>query len=186
MADFTQTATVKTAVRELATPIDSIANFTALINDILTDNPWGCTSYEQARATLPGASKSSEPYTGRLPTRTPDQDRQDNQHQGSDAISLQYWCQPDRCHHRSEHHDGWHSVLWQLREPFQLHPQVSLLKRGDLLGPVCPWLSHALGIWGPPWPGLRLGLTQSLYSPDKHLAIPPFYLSEAWEWIGTM
>ncbi|MGV8109803.1 hypothetical protein [Methanospirillum sp.] len=44
MADFTQTATVKTAVRELAAPIDSMAAFTSIIDDILTNNPWGCRS----------------------------------------------------------------------------------------------------------------------------------------------
>ncbi|PWR75059.1 hypothetical protein ACKUB1_16220 [Methanospirillum stamsii] len=66
MADFTQTATVKTAVRELAAPIDSMAAFTSIIDDILTNNPWGCTSYEQAGVTLPGVSKASESYTGRV------------------------------------------------------------------------------------------------------------------------
>lgn len=43
MADFTQTATVKTAVRELAAPKGSMAAFTSIIDDILTNNPWGCT-----------------------------------------------------------------------------------------------------------------------------------------------
>jgi|GEM_PF-1041641 len=66
MTDFTQTATVKTAVRELAAPIDSMAAFTLIIDDILTNNPWGCTSYELAGVTLPGVSKASESYTGRV------------------------------------------------------------------------------------------------------------------------
>ncbi|WP_319580910.1 hypothetical protein [uncultured Methanospirillum sp.] len=38
-ADFTQTATVKTAVRKLAAPIGSLTSFTALVQDILDNNP---------------------------------------------------------------------------------------------------------------------------------------------------
>ena len=34
--------------------------FTSIIDDILTNNPWGCTSYEQAGVTLPGVSMASE------------------------------------------------------------------------------------------------------------------------------
>ncbi len=66
MADFTQKATVKTAISELTSPIDSITTFTSLIQDIVYKNPWGCTSYEQAGVTLPGVSKASESYTGRV------------------------------------------------------------------------------------------------------------------------
>jgi len=66
MADFTPTATVKTAVRKLAAPIGSLTSFTALVQDILDNNPWGCTSYEKAGVTLPAVSKSSESYSGRV------------------------------------------------------------------------------------------------------------------------
>lgn len=51
---------MKTAVRDLAAPIGSVAAFTSIIDDILANNQWGCTSYEQAGATLPGVSKASE------------------------------------------------------------------------------------------------------------------------------
>jgi hypothetical protein len=43
-----------------------MAAFTSIIDDILTNNPWGCTSYEKAGATLPAVSKSSESYSGRV------------------------------------------------------------------------------------------------------------------------
>jgi hypothetical protein len=42
--DFTQAATVKTAVRELAVPEGSMSVFTSIEGDILTNNPWGYTS----------------------------------------------------------------------------------------------------------------------------------------------
>ncbi|PWR73887.1 hypothetical protein [Methanospirillum lacunae] len=66
MADFTPTATVKTIVRKLAAPINSLTSFTALVQDILDNNPWGCTSYEKAGVTLPEVSKSSESNSGRI------------------------------------------------------------------------------------------------------------------------
>jgi hypothetical protein len=66
MADFIPTATLKTAVRKLAVLIGSLTSFTALVQDILDNNPWGCTSYEKAGATLPAVSKSSESYSGRV------------------------------------------------------------------------------------------------------------------------
>lgn len=59
-------ATEKTAVRELASHIDSMATFTSIIDDILINNMWGCTSYEQAGVTLSGVSRASKSYTGRV------------------------------------------------------------------------------------------------------------------------
>lgn len=66
MVDFTQTATVNTAFRELAASIDSMAAFTSIIVDILTNNPWGSKSYEQTGITLPRVSKASESYAVRV------------------------------------------------------------------------------------------------------------------------
>jgi hypothetical protein len=43
MADFTVKSTVKSAVRNLASPIADYTTFNTLIQDILDDNPWGCT-----------------------------------------------------------------------------------------------------------------------------------------------
>jgi hypothetical protein len=66
MADFVQKAAVKSAVRKLASPIESISAFTTLVQDILTDNPWGCTSYVSAGATIAPVVKGAESYTGNV------------------------------------------------------------------------------------------------------------------------
>ena len=66
MADFVNTATTKTAVRDLATPIADLAAFTSLVDGIITNNPWGCTSYESAGETLPAITKTREYYSGRI------------------------------------------------------------------------------------------------------------------------
>jgi hypothetical protein len=50
---------MKTAVRELAVPEGSIAAFTSIIDDILTNNPWGFTSL-RGWSNPPGVSKASE------------------------------------------------------------------------------------------------------------------------------
>ena len=37
-----------------------------IIGDIMTDNPWGCTSYTSGGNTLPAVQKSSEYYGGKV------------------------------------------------------------------------------------------------------------------------
>ena len=66
MADFVNTATTKTAVRDLAAPIADLAYFIALIQGILDTNPWGCTSYQAAGQTMPALAKTREAYSGRI------------------------------------------------------------------------------------------------------------------------
>lgn len=66
MADFVNTATTKTAVRDLATPIADLTAFSVIVQDILENNPWGCTSYQSAGQTLPPVAKSRESYSGRI------------------------------------------------------------------------------------------------------------------------
>ncbi len=66
MADFVQTTVTKTAVRQLATPIVDVATFSGIVQAVITDNPWLCTSYESAGATIPGVVKSREAYTARV------------------------------------------------------------------------------------------------------------------------
>jgi hypothetical protein len=66
MADFVNTATTKTAVRDLAAPIADLASFIALIQNILDTNPWGCTSYQAAGQTMPALAKTRESYSGRI------------------------------------------------------------------------------------------------------------------------
>jgi hypothetical protein len=64
MADFVQKAAVKSAVRKLAAPIADLATFTALVQDILDNNPWGCVSYVSAGVTVAAVVKGTESYTG--------------------------------------------------------------------------------------------------------------------------
>ncbi len=66
MADFAQTSVTKTAVRQLAAPIPDVASFETIVQGVLTDNPWLCTPYESAGATIPGVVKSREAYTARV------------------------------------------------------------------------------------------------------------------------
>ena len=57
---------VKTAVRELAAPIEDVAAFAAVVNGVVTNNPFGCTAYQVGTETLPAVEKTREAYTGRI------------------------------------------------------------------------------------------------------------------------
>ena len=67
MADFVNTSTTKTAVRDLNAPIADLASFIALNQGILDTNPWGCTSYQAAGQTLPAMAKT----VGQISVKTP-------------------------------------------------------------------------------------------------------------------
>ncbi|HWQ64812.1 MAG TPA: hypothetical protein VN429_10385 [Methanospirillum sp.] len=84
MGDFTQKSVVKSATRKLTAPISDYASFSALIQDVLENNPWGCTAYESAGVTKPAVEKSKETYAaavtyenseakqiGKIPVRGP-------------------------------------------------------------------------------------------------------------------
>ncbi len=62
MGDFTQKSVVKSAVRKLASPIADYAAFSALVQDVLDSNPWGCTAYEYAGVAKPAVEKTKEAY----------------------------------------------------------------------------------------------------------------------------
>jgi hypothetical protein len=66
MADFVEQTVTKTAVRQLASPIGSTADFETIINSILSTNPWGCTTYEVSGVAQPAVAKSRETYTARV------------------------------------------------------------------------------------------------------------------------
>ncbi|HWQ66145.1 MAG TPA: hypothetical protein VN372_04660 [Methanospirillum sp.] len=66
MADFTQKSVVKSAVRTLATPIADYTTFSALIQDIIDNNPWGCTAYESAGISKPAIEKTKEGYAASI------------------------------------------------------------------------------------------------------------------------
>lgn len=66
MGDFTQKSVVKSAIRNLATPIADYATFSALIQDVLENNPWGCTAYESSGVAKPAVEKSKEAYSATI------------------------------------------------------------------------------------------------------------------------
>ena len=66
MADFTQKSVVRSAVRTLASPIADLTTFNALIQDILDNNPWGCTTYTSAGVNKPAVEKTSQYFTGKV------------------------------------------------------------------------------------------------------------------------
>ena len=49
MADFVAKSTVKSSVRKLTAPLESMTVFQNLITDIITNNPWGCVDYHTFR-----------------------------------------------------------------------------------------------------------------------------------------
>ncbi|WP_319580771.1 hypothetical protein [uncultured Methanospirillum sp.] len=84
MGDFTQKSVVKSAVRKLTSPIADFTAFNALVQDVLDNNPWGCTAYESAGVAKPAVEKSKEAYAaaiayenaeakqvGKIPVRAP-------------------------------------------------------------------------------------------------------------------
>ncbi|QYZ78636.1 hypothetical protein E2N92_03950 [Methanofollis formosanus] len=66
MADFVLSTTNKTSVRKLTAPIVDAATFNGIIEDILTNNPWGCTPWEGSGVSHPAVEKAAEAYTARI------------------------------------------------------------------------------------------------------------------------
>lgn len=66
MADFTQKTAVKSAVRELASPIADYTTFNTIIQDILDNNPWGCTAYESAGVSHTPVEMTKEGYAATI------------------------------------------------------------------------------------------------------------------------
>jgi hypothetical protein len=66
MANFTPRSVVKSAVRTLTTPIANLAAFSEVVDDILTNNPFGCTAYEVGGVSKPAVEKTRESYTARF------------------------------------------------------------------------------------------------------------------------
>ena len=65
MADFTAKSNVKSAERKLAVPLTR-AKMLAIVNNVLANNPWGCTAYLSAGENFAGVTKSSEYYSGKV------------------------------------------------------------------------------------------------------------------------
>jgi len=66
MADFVAKSTVKSSVRKLTAPLESMTVFQNLITDIISSNPWGCVDYVSNGATIYGCLKGTERYAGKV------------------------------------------------------------------------------------------------------------------------
>jgi len=66
MADFTTKSVTKSAERKLSSPIGTVASFLALVQDIIDNNPWGCTSYTSNNETVAAVVRGTEHYSGKV------------------------------------------------------------------------------------------------------------------------
>jgi len=66
MADFIQSSQSKNSVRTLATPIPDVAAFDAIVQAVMTNNPFGCVEYISAGVTHNPVEKTRENYTVRI------------------------------------------------------------------------------------------------------------------------
>ncbi|PKG31745.1 hypothetical protein [Methanoregula sp.] len=62
MADFVEKTNVKTAVRELATPIAGVSTFDSIVQSVITDNPFGCVAWTEGGVSHQPVEKSKEAY----------------------------------------------------------------------------------------------------------------------------
>jgi hypothetical protein len=66
MADFTPNSNVRSAVRKLASPFADVTAFDSIVQGIVTNNPFQCTTYNQNGADHPGVERSRQGYTARV------------------------------------------------------------------------------------------------------------------------
>jgi hypothetical protein len=66
MADFTTSSTTKSAVRKLAAPLADVTAFDNLVQGVITNNPFQCTTYNAGGADHPGVERSKQGYTARV------------------------------------------------------------------------------------------------------------------------
>ena len=66
MADFVQNANVKSAIRTLAAPIEDIASFDAIVQSVITGNPFGSVAYMVGSTSHQPVEKSREAYVVKL------------------------------------------------------------------------------------------------------------------------
>jgi hypothetical protein len=66
MADYVENTNVKSAVRKLAEPIADIAAFNTIVQNVITNNPFGCVSYMSGGVNHPPVEKTKESYTAKF------------------------------------------------------------------------------------------------------------------------
>jgi hypothetical protein len=66
MADFVQNSTVKSAVRVLAEPFADIDAFNAIVESVITGNPFACVAYMTGGITHQPVEKTRESYVVKI------------------------------------------------------------------------------------------------------------------------
>jgi hypothetical protein len=66
MGDFVEKTVTKTAVRELASPIEDVTSFNAIVQNVITNNPFSCVPYMQTGVNHQGVEKTKEEYVARV------------------------------------------------------------------------------------------------------------------------
>jgi len=66
MGDFVQSSAVKTSVRTLEAPIADVTAFTAIVNAVVSTNPFACVSYISAGETHAPVEKTKEAYVAKI------------------------------------------------------------------------------------------------------------------------
>jgi len=66
MADFVQSSQVKSAIRELAAPIQDAETFNSIVQSVINANPFGCVAYMTAGESHEPVEKTRESYTAKF------------------------------------------------------------------------------------------------------------------------
>ncbi|MFA4860142.1 hypothetical protein [Methanoregula sp.] len=66
MADFTTSNTTKSAVRKLADPLADVTAFDNLVQGVITNNPFQCTTYNAGGSDHPPVERTKQGYTARV------------------------------------------------------------------------------------------------------------------------
>lgn len=77
----------------MTTPIDTVAKFLALVQDVLDNNPWGCTSYESGGKTIAAVVRGTEYYTGKVVYENAEAKTVGQISDVTDLFSIQYRCE---------------------------------------------------------------------------------------------
>ena len=87
MADFVQKSTVKSATRILANPITDVAAFNAIVQSVITGNPFTCTSYETAGVSHQPVEKTKEAYAAKIVYQDADAKKRGNASHSFDTVA---------------------------------------------------------------------------------------------------
>ncbi|GAB6284255.1 MAG: hypothetical protein STSR0009_04540 [Methanoregula sp.] len=71
MADFVQSANVKSATRTLAEPIVDVSTFNTIVQSVITDNPFECVAYMTPGESHPRSRRPMRHTSRSSSTRTP-------------------------------------------------------------------------------------------------------------------